>query len=180
MSGTGGTQAKIWAVKWLEAPKTTQCAGEFGIERCGLHRVSIDHKAATCGVCPAGRSSTLRFLPHVEGYKRRAQCLLTDMAHDFDGHVAMRQKRKRARSSRPGRRRSGALWSILTRWRPQRSIPNHRHTAWFLGFEPFDAKFSLAYLQFTHWSIPPQSRGLDCWPRRRLPPEAPSAVCRTK
>src|SRR6267142_4976493 len=55
MSGTGGTQAKIWAVKWLEAPKTTQCAGEFGIERCCLHRVSIDHKAATCGVCPGGK-----------------------------------------------------------------------------------------------------------------------------
>src|SRR6267154_4286839 len=46
MRGTGGTQAKVRAVKWLEAPKTTQSAGEFRIERCCLHRVSINNKAA--------------------------------------------------------------------------------------------------------------------------------------
>src|SRR6267154_4924761 len=55
MSGTRGTQTKIWAVKRLEAPKTTQCGGEVGIKRCALHSVRIHHKAAARRVCLGGK-----------------------------------------------------------------------------------------------------------------------------
>src|SRR5712672_145837 len=75
MSGTRGTQTKIWAVKCLKAPKTTQCGGELGIKRCALHCVSIHHKAAARRVCLGGKieraSAFALYVEHkVVGYVR--------------------------------------------------------------------------------------------------------------